>query len=589
MKLDAVLTQILWSRVISVVDEAATGLIRTSYSSVVRDFNDFSCGFFDIRGNLVAHSTKTTTAFIGVMPYLLKNFMGAFEFGDLVAGDVLVTNDPWLGTGHTYDLSVASPIFHRNELVGFAVCIVHHMDVGGRMATTESKDMYEEGLRIPMLKLYRAGEMDRTLEAIIKNNIREPEKVFGDIRAQVVANNVCGRGIAKLLDDYNIGAEELDTLSSEIVRRSEASLRSKIQELPKGTFENAVRLPPIGGVSDIDIKVAVTIRNDEIDIDYSGTCGEIPAAVNVTFNMTRSYSMYPIKMVLDPTVPNNEGCFNPVRVSAPVGSLLNCQPPAPTWGRTMICHNIPEIVFGALAQAIPDRIMAGSGATPLVFTYFRAKRAGKTTVAIASSMGGMGATSRADGLSCRSFPFNIGNIPVETIERDLPIIYRRKEMIDDSGGPGLNRGGLGQVTEMVVADGNLAPDEPLVVGIRGSGRSPESTYPVFGRLGGGVGRGEMLALNGTRIPHGPQQSMKPGDVLQIALPGGGGFGDPLQRDPERVRADVELGYVTVQSAHEDYGVVLQATGEVDEKATISARKSRKAKHAKSKHTKTAAE
>ena len=436
MKLDAVLTQILWSRVISIVDEAATGLIRTSYSSVVRDFNDFSCGFFDIRGNLVAHSTKTTTAFIGVMPYLLKNFMGAFEFGGLVAGDVLVTNDPWLGTGHTYDLSVASPIFHRNELVGFAVCIVHHMDVGGRMATTKSKDMYEEGLRIPMLKLYRAGEMDKTLEAIIKNNIREPEKVFGDIRAQVVANNVCGRGIAKLLDDYNIGAEELDTLSSEIVRRSEASLRSKIRELPKGIFENAVRLPPIGGVSDIDIKVAVTIKDDEIDIDYSGTCGEIPAAVNVTFNMTRSYSMYPIKMLLDPTVPNNEGCFNPVNVSAPVGSLLNCQPPAPTWGRTMICHNIPEIVFGALAHAIPDRIMAGSGATPLVFTYFRAKRAGKTTVAIASSMGGMGATSRADGPSCRSFPFNIGNIPVETIERDLPIVYRRKEMIDDSGGPG---------------------------------------------------------------------------------------------------------------------------------------------------------
>lgn len=571
MQLDSVLTQILWGRVISIVDEAATGLIRTSYSSVVRDFHDFSCGFFDSRGNLIAHSTKTTTAFIGVMPYLMRNFLGHFDTSELVPGDVLVTNDPWLGTGHTYDLSVASPIFSQGTLVGFSVCIVHHIDIGGRMATTESKDMYEEGLRIPMMKLYRGGQLNRSLETILRANVREPDKVFGDIRAQVIANNVCERGIAKLLEDYGIGRAELDALSSEIVNRSEASLRRKIAELPNGTFENHVRLPPIGQVTDIDIQVAVTIRDDEIEVDYDGTCGEVPAAVNVTFNMTRSYSMYPIKTLLDPEVPNNEGCFRPVTVRAPEGSLLNCVPPAPTWGRTMICHNIPEIIFGALAKAIPDRIMAGSGSTPLVFTYFRAKRAGKTSVAISSSMGGMGATGRTDGPSCRGFPYNVGNIPVETIERDLPIVYRRKEMIADSGGPGLNRGGLGQVTEIVVASGDLAPDAPMVVGIRGSGRSPESTYPVFGRLGGGVGRGERLTLNGTRIPHGPQQSLKPGDCLLISLPGGGGYGDPLDRDPARVAIDVQRGYVSAEAAKADYGIILDDARGVDSERTASER------------------
>jgi len=562
--LDPVLTQILWNRVISIVDEAATGLIRTSYSSVVRDFHDFSCGFFDASGNMLAHSTKTTTAFIGVMPYLMRHFLEHFPVDDLKPGDVLITNDPWLGTGHTYDLCIASPVFMDDRPVGYSVCIVHHLDIGGRMATTESKDMYEEGLRLPMLKLYREGTLDPAVEAIIRANVREPDKVFGDIRAQVVANNVCARGVLGMMRDYSLAPGQLDQLSAEIIERTERSLRQKILELPDGVFDNEVTLPTIGSVSGIRIRVKVTIRGDEIEIDYDGSSGEIAAAVNVTFNMTRSYSLYPIKLAIDPQVPNNEGCLRPITVKAPVGSLLNCQPPAPTWGRTMICHNLPEIVFGALAKAIPDRIMAGSGSTPLVFTYFRSRRRdGRTYVGITSSMGGMGATSRGDGPSCRGFPYNVGNIPVETIEKDVPIFYRRKELITDSGGPGAHRGGLGQDCEIVVAGGDLAPVGPLVVGIRGSGRSPESPYPVFGRLGGGVGRGEALTLNGENIPHGPQQHLKPGDVLRIALPGGGGYGDPLARDPELVADDVRHGYVSPAAAADDYGIALNEDGSVD--------------------------
>jgi N-methylhydantoinase B len=547
---------------------------------VVRDFHDFSCGFFDTGGNMLAHSTKTTTAFIGVMPYLMKHFLEHFDPDTLKPGDVMVTNDPWLGTGHTYDLCVASPTFHEGTLTGFALCIVHHLDVGGRMATTESKDMFEEGLRLPMLKLYSAGVLDPVLEAIIKANIREPDKVFGDIRAQVVANNVCSRGIARMVQDYALTPDDLEALAGEIVSRSENSLRRKISELPKGTFENEVTLPTIGNVSGINIRVAVTIADDEIEIDYEGSSGEVQAAVNVTFNMTRSYSLYPIKLAIDPEVPNNEGCLRPVKVRAPARSLLNCEPPAPTWGRTMICHNLPEIVFGALAKAMPERIMAGSGSTPLVFTYFRSKRMdGRTYVGITSSMGGMGATSRGDGPSCRGFPYNVGNIPVEVIEKDVPIIYRKKELIEDSGGPGKFRGGLGQECEIEVAGGELAPVGPLVVGIRGSGRSPDSPYPVFGRLGGQYGRGEGLTLNGKAIPHGPQQNLFPGDRLRIALPGGGGFGSPMERDPKAVASDVISGYVTADAALPDYGVVLDSKGCVTPDATLKQRQESKQKKA----------
>jgi len=578
MKLDPILIPILWNRLISVADEAAMGLVRTSYSSAVRDFHDYSCGLFDAGGRLLAHSTKTTTAFIGVMPYLMQHFLDHFPVETLREGDALVTNDPWMGTGHTYDLCIASPIFHRNELAAFAICIVHHLDVGGRMATTESKDMYEEGLRLPMLKLYREGTFDPAIHEIIRANVREPTKMFGDIRAQIVSNNVCARGLAGMLDDYALTADMLKDLSRQISDRSERSLRDKISQIPDGIYRNDVTLPPIGNVSGINIKVAVEVQGDRIIVDYAGSSPEVAAAVNVTFNMTRSYSMYPIKLALDPGVPNNEGCFRPVTVKAPEGSLLNCQPPAPTWGRTMICHNLPEIVFGALASVVPDRVMAGSGATPLVFTYFRARRKdGQTYVGINSSMGGLGANAHGDGPSCRGFPYNVGNIPIETVENDLPIIYLKKELLVDSAGPGHHRGGLGQEFEFQVADGELGPVGPCVVSIRGSGRKPDSAYPVFGLEGGGVGRGEGLTLNGVDIPHGPQQHLRPGDRLRMALPGGGGYGDPFQREAERVVEDVRLGYVTAAAAEQDYGLVVAQDGSYTETSARARRGAHRAR------------
>lgn len=553
---DAVRTQVLWQRLISITDEAATSLVRTAYSSVVRDYHDYCCGLFDADGNLLAHSTKTTAGFIGIIPEVMRHFLAHFGPDGIEPGDVLLTNDPWLASGHLLDISVVTPVHDGDRLVGFALCIVHHLDIGGRMATTESKDMYEEGLKLPILKLYRKGVLDRQIVEILRANVRVADKVVGDLRGQIAANNVCARGLSKMMREA--GLSDLKDLGAEIVRRSESSMRAKIRALPDGTYRNAVTLPPIGGCPDeIRIQVALTVAGDRITVDYTGSSGEVAAALNVPFNMTRSYSSYPLKLALDPDVPNNDGCLAPIEVVCPEGTLLNCRPPAATWGRTIIAHNLPEIVFGALEQAAPERIVASSGSTPLSVMYVHGrKRNGRTFIGVVAHLGGFGASARGDGPSCLSFPFNVSNIPVEVTEQDAAILYLRKQLVPDSGGPGRFRGGLGQEVEFCVPDGAHGPDGPVTAGIRGSGRSPESVFPVFGRQGGRPGRNEGLALNGDAIGHGAQQRLKPGDRVLIKLPGGGGYGDPLERDPERVARDVQRGHVSVQGARADYGVVL---------------------------------
>ncbi len=573
--LDPFQTQVLWQRLIAICDEAATSLVRTAYSSVVRDYHDYCCGLFDADGNLLAHSTKTTAGFIGIIPEVMRHFLRRYDQRDIKPGDVMITNDPWLASGHLLDISAATPVFDGPNLVGFALCVVHHLDMGGRMATTESKDMYEEGLKVPILKLYRRGRIDDQVIDILRANVRVPDKVIGDLKAQVAANNVCARGLLKMIGES--GLTGLGDLGAEIVRRSEASLRAKIMQLADGVYTNHVTLPPIGGCPDkIEIRVALTIRGDEIIVDYAGSSGQVSAALNVPFNMTRSYSTYPIKLALDPDVPNNDGCLAPIKVTCPEGTLLNCRPPAATWGRTIIAHNLPEIVFGALAKAAPEKVVAGSGSTPLSAMYVHGrKQNGRAFIGVVAHLGGLGAGQGYDGPSCTSFPFNVSNIPIEVTENDAAILYLRKELVPDSGGPGEFRGGLGQEVEFSIPDGGHAPDGPVTAGVRGSGRHPDSTYPVFGRLGGGVGRNEGLLLNHQPISHGAQQQLRPGDRVTIRLPGGGGYGDPLRRHVDAVVRDVQRGHVSIKGAVDDYGVAIEPeTLNLDEEQTTTNRRKR---------------
>jgi N-methylhydantoinase B len=335
-----------------------------------------------------------------------------------------------------------------------------------------------------------------------------------------------------------------------------------------------VDIPPVGQLKQpMHVEVAVEVKDDEIVIDYEGSSPEVEAACNVTLPFTTSYTTYGIKVIVDPDVPNNAGCLAPITVKAPYGSLLNCAPPAPTWGRTVIAHNLPEIVFGALAPAIPERVIAACGSTPLVAMYFNGRKSnGQEFLSIVSHSGGFGGSGKRDGYGALCFPFNTAAIPVEVTENDTCLVYRKKEFAVDTAGPGRFRGGMGQEVIFGVATGDHAPPAPVASTIRGSSRSPDSTYPVFGREGGKPGRGVLITLKGEKVQPGLRHRLEPGDEIRLVLPGGGGFGSPLERDPAAVRADVIAGLVSMESARDEYGVVLRGEDfQVDIEATQALR------------------
>ena len=574
MQLDPVTIQVLMNRLISIVDEAATGLLRTAYTPSVKEYHDFCCALFDRDAELLAHSTITTAGFLSVVPEVMRNFAKRYPPEVMRPGDVLITNDPWLASGHLIDVSVAAPIYHRDRLVGYTLCIVHQLDMGGRMSTLESKDIYEEGLKIPILKLYEAGRLNEAIFEFLRANIRVPDKVLGDIRAQLVANHLCTQGLLRLLEEFAL--DGLEELSREIITRTEQSLRQKIAALPDGTYRNEVRLPRIPGCEeDIDIRAAVTVDGDEVTVDYTGSSGEVGVAVNATLNITRSFTAYPFKLALDPEVPNNAGGLRPIRVVAPEGSVLNCRPPAATWGRTMVTQLLPEVIFGAMKDVMPDAVYAANGGTPSneVYLYGRHKN-GRTFFSIANHMGGFGASSQSDGYSCLCFPNNTRNIPIEVTENEAPVVYEKKELIADSAGPGRKRGGFGQEVVFRVLDGVHGPaDDQIEAVVRLNGRWQEGALPVFGLFGGKAGRGGGLWLNERPVDHGVRRRLRPNDRVRFQLMGGGGYGDPFAREPERVAEDVRAGLVSLELARSAYGVVFEpGTHAVDRPATEAARR-----------------
>ncbi|MFI0372920.1 hydantoinase B/oxoprolinase family protein [Actinomadura sp. 1N219] len=537
---DPVRVETSWRRLQSITDEAATTLVRASFSSVIRDFLDYACVVFDSEGTMLVHSSRSTPGLLGVLPFVVPNAMAEYPMETLRPGDVLILNDPWTGSGHLIDITVLAPVFHRDRLAGYVACSAHHLNVGGRHATIESRDMYEEGLKIPLTLLYERGEPTMVFD-FIRVNVREPDKVVGDLRAQVSANALMAERVAAFMAENDLAA--LEPLSAEITGRSEASMRAAITALPDGEASSEISLDIPGLTDPVRVALRLTIAGDELTLDYSGTTAQVPRAVNVTLNMTRSYSFYILKCLLDPLVPNNGGSLRPVRIVAPEGSVLNPYRPAATWGRTMIAHMLPELIMEALSGIVPDRILAPSGATPLAYCNLVGERAdGGTFFTIVTMHGGMGALATQDGLSCISFPANCANIPIEIIESDAPLLIRCKRLLPGSGGRGKFRGGLGQRVEIEVLDGDLGPRGTVLAGLRGG----RLGVPVRGALGGEGSFAARVELNGDRIDIGSQVTLAAGDVLAFELPGGGGYGDPEERDPRLVAADIADGLVPAE-------------------------------------------
>lgn len=547
-KLDPVTLEILWSRLITVANEQAAALQRTSFTPIVRESGDLSAAVFDARGRMLAQAVTGTPGHINSLATSMHHFLAAFPPEELREGDVLITNDPWLTSGQLNDLSVVTPVFKDGRVVGFFGNTCHAVDIGGRGLSADASEVYEEGLSVPMTKLFIAGEPNEELFRIIAANVRAPDEVRGDIHAQVAGNQVGAERLLKYLEDFDL--PDLEALGKEILERSERATREAIRSVPDGDYKHTIHTDGLD--EPIRIQCRVSIRDDEILVDYEGTSAQVDRGMNVVLNYTSAYTTYALKCAISPEIPHNDGSFRPVTVTAPEGSILNPRFPAAVAGRHMVGHFLPHAVFGALTRVIPNRVLA-EGAGNVWMTTVRGK-GNHRFVAVLFASGGTGARPTKDGLSTHSFPSGIATAPVEVIETTAPLIIRRKELRRDSGGPGKYRGGLGQSIEVEVRTG-----EPYIV----SSLSDRMLFAAEGYLGGlpGANGGFKTSL-GTRPNPKLSQLLPAGTRFTLDLPGGGGFYDPRDRDPKAVASDVAEGLVSVKAAERDYGVKVTRTGRI---------------------------
>lgn len=568
-RFDPVTLQILWQRLISIVDEADTTVARTAFSSLVRDAHDYTCMFTDHLGRELAQGSFATPGQSGAMALGIKHLVSGLDPESFQPGDVLITNDPWALAGHLNDVCLLSPIFYGKRLVAFTACVFHHSDIGGRVAS-DNREVFEEGLFIPLLKIYEKGVLNEAVKELIRFNVRTPEEVLGDIRSQVAANHVCAENIQKMLEEY--GLDGLSGLAEEIIKRTEDNMRGAIGAIPDGRYPAQGLVEQMGDQEDVLINLVVEVKGQEIEVDFSGSSGQVDWGGNVVYNFTYAYVFMALKSMFDPELPNNEGCAAPIRVKAPEGCVVNCRFPAAVAARMQIGHFVTEIIYQALAEVLPDRVIAASGGTPATMNVFYGRRKDHSPWhSVIIRGGGMGAGRDNDGYYDYIFPANGANTPVEIFESNTPLIVEKRELLTDSGGPGRTRGGLGRRVVFRIPDDAYGPLAPVNLGIQ-AGRFQ---HPARGLFGGGSGSRARFLINQTPgNPYGLSR-LEPGDVITMDAPGGGGYGDPLTREPESVAFDVQQGYVSLQKAQQDYGVVLDPeTLEVDEKATTKARQSR---------------
>ena len=561
--------EIMWSRLTSIADEAATTLVRTSFSTVVRESKDLSCALFDTLGCSLSQAAMSMPAFTGTMPLTMKHFLRRYPVATWRPGDVVITNDPWLGSGHLPDISMALPIFLGPTLVGFTFLVAHAPDIGGRTLSATCKEIFEEGLRIPICHLYKAGEACEQVVDFIRNNVRVPDEVLGDLHAMVAAGEVARRRLLEFMAEFKL--IDLSALAKEIQFRAERAMREQIRALKPGSYYHTLTTDGM----DEELTIALTLRvfEDSLELDYSGTSPQQPSGINAPWCYTHSFSVYAVKSVLTPAVPNNEGTFRPISVIAPEGCLLNPRFPAATGARSTTGHFCVPAVYGALAQLLPDRVLAECGAPRPIVVLRGTRDDGRPFSQTIFCMGSMGARPTQDGISCIAFPTNCWVTPVEVLESSTTAVrVRRKELIPESGGAGRFRGGYGQRYEL-----ESVSDLPLTISVR----ADRTRNPALGLAGGLAGACTRVRLNDKDIDPKGITIAKKGDCLQVDTPGSGGHGDPLERDPERVATEVKYGLVSPAGARSLYGVIMNDKSyQVDHEATSRLREDVKQKRGK---------
>jgi N-methylhydantoinase B len=526
--------------------------------------------FTDQKGRELAQGSFATPGQSGAMALGIKNLVTQLPLETYKPGDIFITNDPWALAGHLNDVCVMSPIFYKNKVVAFTACVFHHSDIGGRVSS-DNHDVFEEGLFIPLVKLYDGGVLNPSVMEMIRWNVRTPDEVIGDIRSQIAANHVCSEKIGQMLRENDL--ENLDDLADQVISRTEKSMREEIKKIPDGIYRAEGIIEQIKGQQDVVIKAAVEVKGSDITVDLEGSSPQVNWGGNVVYNFTYAYAFMAIKSMFGPDIPNNDGCAKPVKLKAPEGTVVHCKFPAAVAARLVIGHYITEIIYRALSEVAPVKVIAASGGTPAQMNVFYGKRNdGRPWHSVIIRGGGMGASSVSDGNYVYIFPANGANTPVEIFESDTPLLVENRELLADSGGPGRMKGGIGQREVFKVPDDQYAPLPPVNLGIQ-AGRH---IHPPEGLFGGNPGAKAQFLVNGVSgNPFGLTQ-LKPGDVVTIDAAGGGGYGNPLEREPERVEHDVIEGYVSLEKAREDYGVIINPrTLTLDEEGTRKLRASLK--------------
>lgn len=531
---DDIRLQVMWNRLISVVEEQAMTLLRTAFSTSVREAGDLSAGVFDPQGRMLAQAVTGTPGHVNTMAEAVGHFIAAIGRDDMFPGDTYVTNDPWLGTGHLHDITMVSPSFVGDRLVGFFACTAHVVDVGGRGFGADGKSVYEEGIQLPIMKFAERGVVNGTLVALLRANVREPNQVVGDFYSLAACNDVGHRRLAAMMAET--GMDTLEALGEFIFARTRAATMERIRALPQGAWSNV--LDTDGYDAPVRLAAEVSVRGDVVHVDFAGSSPVSAKGINVPVIYTKAYASYALKCVIAPDIPNNWASLEAFTISSPE-NILNAPRPAPVSVRHVIGHLVPDLVLGALAQALPGQVLAeGAAALWNIHMSVRpvAGQAGRRAEILMFNSGGMGARPGLDGLSATAFPSGVMTMPIEATEQTGPIIVWRKELRPDSGGDGEYRGGLGQIIEIAPMEGHEFDFSAMFDRVN---------HPARGRDGGKDGAAGIVALDdGTRLKPKGWQHVPAGRRLVLHLPGGGGYGDPARRDGAARGVDRLRGYVT---------------------------------------------
>jgi len=541
--------QVMWNRMISVVEEQAQALVRTAFSTSVREAGDLSAGVYNEAGDMLAQAVTGTPGHVNAMADAVGHFIRRIGRDNMFEGDVYLTNDPWEGTGHKHDITVVTPSFHKGALIGFFACTAHVTDIGGRGFGADANDVHEEGLYLPIMKFADRGTVDQTLLALIRGNVREPDQLVGDIYALANCNEIGHRRLIDMVEEF--GLADLTGISDFILTNSREATLARINALTPGSASGHLRID--GYDTPIDLHVALTIEKDRILSDWAGTSGLDKKGINVPLVYTKAYACYALKCAIAPEIPNNAASLAPFEITAPDNSIVNAKFPAPVALRHVIGHMVPDTVYNALDKLLPNTVPAeGAGCLCNFQVSLRPRMDGDAPAdavraeVLTFNSGGSGARPTLDGMNATAFPSGVMTMPVEATEQVGPVLIWRKELRPDSGGAGEFRGGLGQYMDVGAREGHEF-DISLML--------DRVDHPAQGRREGGAGGATRLARSdGAAVRGKGKQFIPHGTVVQMGFPGGAGYGNPSRRDPARVKRDLALGYITPEHAAEHYNI-----------------------------------